>query len=163
MGSGAPLHIGVISDTHGLLRPSVLERFAGVHRILHAGDVGNPDILTQLETVAPVTAVCGNVDGFPLRERLPESRTLELGEIQAFLTHIGGRPAEMRALYPEIQGAGLVVFGHSHQPHQERHGPTLFFNPGSAGPRRFSLPVTVGLVEVQGSEVAAELIHLPDR
>jgi uncharacterized protein len=157
----ATLSIGLVSDTHGLLRPRVLELFDGVDHILHAGDVGREEILTELEAIAPVTAVWGNTDGWEIHHRVPEIARVQLGGIEAVVLHGHqfGSPTPDRAAgaYPD---ARLIVFGHSHVPLIERVGGTLVVNPGSAGPRRFQLPTTVALAEVSGSEVTARLVHL---
>jgi putative phosphoesterase len=145
----AQLRIGVISDTHGLLRPEVFHAFEGVDHILHAGDIGDEDVLIELRAIAPVTAVAGNVDGFRCGDAREEAR-VELGGLRFYLTHILDRPARPR---PEVrealreQAADVVVFGHSHLPHDERRDGVWFFNPASAGPRRFDYPVSVGFFE----------------
>jgi putative phosphoesterase len=154
--------VGVISDTHGLLRPQVFDLFQDVETILHAGDIGDQDVLSELRSLAPVQAVCGNTDGFPITEQFPPHRSFQLEEVKVFLTHIGGSPQQMRSLYPEIQKSDLVIFGHSHKPLQVQDGGTLFFNPGSAGPARFSLPVTLGKIEIRKSEVFAEIVEIPE-
>lgn len=155
------MKIGIISDTHGLLRPQVFEVFQGVEHILHAGDVGDPDILTELEAIAPVTAVWGNVDGFEIRKRVPEVARLELEGVRIAVVHgmqFGSpTPRKVAAAYPD---AGLVVFGHSHRPLIETTGPALAVNPGSAGPRRFKDPVTVAIAEIAEGRVQARLIDL---
>lgn len=157
------MRIGLISDTHGLLRGEVFDVFAGVDHVIHAGDVGDPDILTELEAIAPVTAVWGNVDGWELRARLPEVARLELDGVRIAVLHgqqLGSpSPAKAAAAHPD---AGLVVFGHSHRPVIEQVGPTLAVNPGSAGPRRFRDPVTVAIAEIEGGAVRAELVNLLD-
>lgn len=153
--------IGVISDTHGLLRPQVFEKLDGADTLIHAGDIGAPEVLTELEAIAPVYAVYGNTDHFPLIETLPETRLLEMSGVSIFITHIGGKPKEMRSRYREIDRARIVIFGHSHKPLQLEENNTLFFNPGSAGPRRFSLPVTVGKLYLEGSNISSEIIPLP--
>ena len=154
--------VGVISDTHGLLRPQVFDLFQDVDTIIHAGDIGDQDILSELRTVAPVQAVYGNTDGFPLAEQFPPQKSFQLEEVKVFLTHIGGSPQQMRSLYPEIEESDLVIFGHSHQPLHIEDGGTLFFNPGSAGPVRFSLPVTLGKIEIRKSEISAEIVEIYD-
>lgn len=152
--------IGVISDTHGLLRPEVFETFSEVDWILHAGDVGEEEILKDLASLAPVEAVYGNTDRFPLLEKLPEKRILELEGFRIFLTHIGGDPDEMKNRFPEIRESDAVIFGHSHHPSRHREGKTLFFNPGSAGPRRFRLPVTVGLLTLAEGTMKAKIVPI---
>lgn len=155
------MKIGIISDTHGLLRAQVFEVFEGVEHILHAGDVGDPDILTALEAVAPVTAVWGNVDGWEVRARVPEVARLELAGVPIAILHgmqLGSpTPQKAAAAHPD---AGLVVFGHSHRPVIHQVGPTLAVNPGSAGPRRFKDLVTVAIAEIDGGTVRANLIDL---
>jgi uncharacterized protein len=152
--------IGVISDTHGLLRPEVFQLFEGVELIIHAGDIGSPELLDELGAIAPVKAVYGNTDRFPLPERLPERLWLQLEQVSVFVTHVGGRPAAMKTKYPEIRNANLVVFGHSHRPLLAEDGAITFFNPGAAGHRRFTLPITVGLLEIQGASIQARLVEL---
>ena len=155
------MKIGIISDTHGLLRAQVFAAFEGVEHILHAGDVGDPDILTELAAIAPVTAVWGNVDGMEIRARVPEVARLELGGVRIAIVHgmqFGSpTPQKVAAAHPD---AGLVVFGHSHRPLIQQIGPTLAVNPGSAGPRRFKDPVTVAIAEIENGTVEARLIPL---
>jgi uncharacterized protein len=155
------MKIGIISDTHGLLRANVFEAFEGVEHILHAGDVGDPDILVELAALAPVTAVWGNVDGTEIRARVPEVARLELGGVRIVVIHgmqFGSpTPQKVAAAHPD---AGLVVFGHSHRPLIQQVGPTLAVNPGSAGPRRFKDPVTVAVAEIENGSVEARLIPL---
>lgn len=158
------MKIGIISDTHGLLRAQVFDAFAGVEHVLHAGDVGDPDILVELAAIAPVTAVWGNVDGMDLRGRIPEVARLELGGVRIAIVHgmqFGSpTPQRVAAAHPD---AGLVVFGHSHRPLIQQVGPTLAVNPGSAGPRRFKDPVTVAVAEIEDGSVQARLIDLIPR
>ncbi len=154
--------IGVISDTHGLLRPEVFTVFEDVDLILHAGDVGREEILVDLSSLAPVVAVTGNVDGFALAERLPESRTVDAEQIKIFMTHICGSPSRLRTQFQLAREADVVIFGHTHKPVAEDHFGALFFNPGSAGPRRFRLPVTVGRLRVDGQQVSSEIVTLLD-
>lgn len=143
------VRIGLISDTHGQLRPEILEHFRNVELILHAGDVGEEDILAELETIAPVHAVVGNTDGFPLAGRLPELQVLDLEERRVVVTHghqVGfPSPALLRAAHP---GADIIIYGHTHKPLIDREGGTLVVNPGAAGPRRFKLRPSVGLLEL---------------
>jgi uncharacterized protein len=154
------VRIGVISDTHNLLRPQVLDLFREVDCIIHAGDIGSPDILSRLRAIAPVYAVYGNCDRFPLTEELRDRELLYLADLQIFLTHIGGRPQEMQRFYSETRGCDLVIFGHSHKAlHLEKDG-VVFFNPGAAGPRRFRLPVTVGTIEVKNRQISAQIIQI---
>src|SRR5687768_8611706 len=155
------MNIGIISDTHGLLRAQVFQAFEGVDHILHAGDVGDPDILVELAAIAPVTAVWGNVDGTEIRARVPEVARLELGGVRIAIVHgmqFGSpTPQKVAAAHPD---SGLVVFGHSHGPLVQQVGPTLAVNPGSAGPRRFKDPVTVAIAEIENGTVEARLIPL---
>jgi uncharacterized protein len=157
------MRIGLISDTHGLLRPQVFDAFRGVEHILHAGDVGATKILDALEAIAPVTAVFGNTDGWEVRARVPEVAHVELGGIAAVVLHghlLRAATAEhAAAAHPD---AGLVVFGHSHRPGIHEVGGVLTVNPGSAGPRRFRDPVTVALAEIADGTVRAELVPLLD-
>lgn len=158
------MKIGIISDTHGLLRPQVFDVFEGVEHILHAGDVGDPDILVELAALAPLSAVWGNVDGREIRARVPEVARLELEGVRIAVVHgmqFGSpRPPRVAAAYPD---AGLVVFGHSHRPLIQQVGPALAVNPGSAGPRRFKDPVTVAIAEIENGKVQARLIDLVPR
>jgi uncharacterized protein len=153
------LRLGVISDTHGLLRPEALRALRGSERIVHAGDIGSPEILAALRRIAPVTAVRGNNDRGAWARRLPETRVLRLAGVRLFLIH------DLHALPVDPRPAGIqvVIAGHSHQPRVERRGGVLYFNPGSAGPRRFRLPVTVGRLIIRDGRVRSRLIHLAAR
>ena len=158
------MKIGIISDTHGLLRSQVFDVFAGVEHIIHAGDVGPAVILTELEAIAPVTAVWGNTDGFEIRKRVPEVAHVELGGVPVVVLHgmqLGSPTPEKAAA--SYGGAGLIVFGHSHRPVIRTVGQTLAVNPGSAGPVRFRDPVTVALAEIVGGAVTARLVELDPR
>lgn len=154
--------VGVISDTHNLLRPQVFKALSGADCIIHAGDIGAIDILRELQNIAPVHAVYGNCDRFPLTEQLKDRERLEIGKLTAFVTHIGSKPKEMHRFYPEMAGADLVVFGHSHRALHVVESGVTFFNPGSAGPRRFSFPATVGRIEISGRDIRAQIIELTD-
>jgi putative phosphoesterase len=155
------MRIGIIADTHGLRRPEVFDVFAGVEHILHAGDVGPVELLDELEAIAPVTAVWGNTDGWDVRRRVKEIAEIELGGVRVVVMHgmqLGSpTPEKVAAAYP---GAGLVVFGHSHQPVIRQVGPTLAVNPGSAGRQRFRDPISVALAEIEGGTVTAHLVDL---
>ncbi len=151
----AALEVGVISDTHGLLRPEALEVLAGSHVILHAGDVGGRHVLEELGQIAPVLAVRGNTDGGWAR-LLPERRRLELGGLPTLLLHDRG----LVGMDPAAEGLALVVFGHSHRPLEERRRGVLWFNPGSAGPRRFRLPVSVGRLLIEDGRARSRLTTL---
>lgn len=142
--------IGVISDTHGLLRPEVFDAFEGVARILHAGDVGDPAILADLSSIAPVTAVWGNVDGFAVRERAAETASGAIGGLWWAMAHGHREQPAYERLLERFPQAGLVIHGHSHVPALSRVGSTLLLNPGAAGPKRFDLPASVALVEPRG-------------
>ncbi|HSZ62894.1 MAG TPA: metallophosphoesterase family protein [Terriglobales bacterium] len=148
--------IGVISDTHGLLRPQAVEALRGSDRILHAGDVGAPDILEALKQIAPVTAIRGNVDTEPWASTLALTEVVEASRISIYMLH----DLAQLDLKPEAAGFRVIVYGHSHKPKIEEKNGVLFFNPGSAGPRRFSLPVSVGRLMIAGGGVRAELIDL---
>ena len=151
-----PIQIGVISDTHGLLRPEALARLRGSEHIIHAGDVGAPEILETLAAIAPLTAIRGNVDQAAWARTLAETEILEIGGISIYVLHDLGR----LDLKPGAAGFQVVLSGHSHVPKQEmRHG-VLYFNPGSAGPRRFKLPVTVGRLTVEGGNIRGEIVAL---
>jgi putative phosphoesterase len=133
------LRIGVISDTHGLLRPEAVAALAGTDHILHAGDVGDETILDQLRAIAPVTAIRGNIDTGGLCARLPATEVVELGDVTIYMLH---SIADLD-LNPASVGFAAVVSGHTHKALVEQRAGVLYFNPGSAGPRRFSLPVTL--------------------
>jgi len=148
--------IGVISDTHGLLRPEAVEALAGADHVLHAGDIGAPEILLALARIAPVTAIRGNVDTEAWARRLPENEAVEMGGVTIYMLHDLGR----LDLKPEAAGMRVVVYGHSHQPTIEEKKGVLYFNPGSAGPRRFKLPVSVGKLAIEKGKVHGELIEL---
>jgi putative phosphoesterase len=147
--------IGVISDTHGLLRPEALVALAEVEHILHAGDVGDAKILDALREIAPVTAVRGNVDTSGPCAELPGTEAVELGGVLFYMVH----SVHWMDIKPAAAGVGVVVSGHSHKPGIETREGVLYVNPGSAGPRRFTLPVTVALVTVNGG-VAARIVDL---
>jgi putative phosphoesterase len=152
-----PILIGVISDTHGLLRAEAIEAMRGSEQIIHAGDVGSPEILEQLAAVAPVTAVRGNIDKEDSLRKLPETQVLELGGISMYVLH----DLTELDLKPKAAGFAVVVSGHSHVPKQETRDGVLYFNPGSAGPRRFKLPVSVGRLIVEDGRVRGEIWQLP--
>lgn len=148
--------VGLISDTHGLLRPEALELLRGSDHIIHAGDVGAPPILAELSRLAPVTAVRGNIDTADWARVLPHSSVLTLGGFAILTIH------DVAELGPDPAPAGIrvVVAGHSHKPRIERRGAVLFVNPGSAGRRRFSLPTSAGRLRVTADAVTAELFEL---
>jgi len=148
--------IGVISDTHGLLRPEALDALRGVDRILHAGDVGSPAVLEALARVAPLTAVRGNNDHGPWADALPLTAVVEAPGALIYMLH----DANELDLDPRAAGMRVVVAGHSHKPGQHERDGVLYFNPGSAGPRRFKLPIAVGRLVVDEAGVRAEIVHL---
>lgn len=150
------MKIGVISDTHGLLRPEALDALRGSQHIIHAGDVGDPAILAKLEEIAPLTAVRGNVDYGEWAQKLPETNLVEIEGVSIYVLHILDR----LDLKPEAAGFSAVIYGHSHVPKQEIKNGVLYFNPGSAGPKRFSLPICIGRLMVENGKLKAELLQL---
>jgi uncharacterized protein len=154
--SASSLTIGVISDTHGLLRPEAIAALAGVDHILHAGDVGDPAILTRLRAIAPLTAIRGNVDTSGLCATLPATEAVELAGQLFYLVH----SLDDLDLDPRAAGIAAIVSGHSHRAKiEQRHG-VLYLNPGSAGPRRFDLPITVAKVIVTADALHASIVPL---
>ena len=148
--------IGVISDTHGLLRPEAIAALRGSDHIIHAGDVGSPEILEKLAAIAPVTAVRGNIDKAVWSRKLPETAGRERGGVCSYVLH----DLAQLDLKPKAAGFAAVISGHSHVPKQEVREGVLCFNPGSAGPRRFKLPVSVGKIILEDGGVRGELVHL---
>jgi putative phosphoesterase len=148
--------IGVISDTHGLLRPEALVALAEAEHILHAGDVGNVEILDELRKIAPVTAIRGNVDVYGECAKLPATEMVELGGRFFYLVH----SVHDLDIVPQAARVDVVVSGHSHKPLIDRKDGVLYLNPGSAGPRRFDLPVSVALVTVGAGGVEARVVGL---
>ena len=146
--------VGVISDTHGLLRPEAVAALQGVDAILHAGDIGAPEVIHELERIAPVKAIRGNVDTDLWASVFPVTLTIELGGREFHLIH-----NEAELMKPPV-GVAAVVFGHSHKAAVEDRGGVLYFNPGSAGPRRFRLPVTVGKIRIVDGELRPGIIEL---
>ena len=157
------MRLGIISDTHGMLRPEVFAAFRNVDHILHAGDIGSPDILTELETLAPVLAVYGNTDGFDIRGRLPQVIETELEGFRIAMTHgdqFGSpTPQDLNRQFP---AAEILIYGHTHRPMVEIVDVVVTaMNPGSAGPERFGLPATVGIMDMEsGIPPAAKLVPL---
>jgi putative phosphoesterase len=151
-----PLRIAVLSDTHGLLRPELAPRLAGVHHILHAGDVGDPAILDELRKIAPVTAIRGNIDRSGPCSELPVTEVIELGGCLVYMLH---RLDELD-LKPANAGIGIVIFGHTHQPSVFQKEGVLYLNPGSIGPRRFSLPISYAILQITDGIPTAELFTL---
>lgn len=148
--------VGVISDTHGLLRPEALEALQGSDVIIHAGDVGEAAILDRLGEIAPVRAVRGNVDRGTWAQALPATEVVQVGEALLYVLHDVGE----LDLDPVAAGFHAVIFGHSHRPESEVRNGVLYLNPGSAGPRRFTLPVSVAKVGVKGTLLAPVLVTL---
>jgi putative phosphoesterase len=151
-----PVIIGVISDTHGLLRPEALAALRGSQFIIHAGDIGDPQILDRLSEIAPVTAVRGNVDGDAWARKIPATNVLAVGDVSIYVLH----NIQALDLKPEAANFAAVIYGHSHTPKQELQKGVLYFNPGSAGPRRFRLPVSVGRLRIEAGKVDAKLLIL---
>jgi putative phosphoesterase len=148
--------IGVISDTHGLLRPEAVKALKGVDLILHAGDIGNPEVLQALSEIAPVTAVRGNNDKGAWADGLPVWEVMDVGPVFIYMIH-DVKEMDMKLSAAEFQ---VVVSGHSHKPLIEERNGILFVNPGSAGPRRFSLPVSVATLQIDGDKLSAKLMQL---
>ena len=148
--------VGVISDTHGLVRPEAVDALTGSALIIHAGDVGRPEVLEELGRVAPVVAVRGNNDRGAWAEALAEYEAFEVNKAFVYVLH----DLKELDLAPAAAGFRVVVSGHSHQPLAEERRGVLYLNPGSAGPRRFKLPVTVARLKMNGEDVNAEIIHL---
>jgi uncharacterized protein len=155
---GRALTVGVISDTHGLLRPEALAALRGADHILHAGDIGAPEILAGLRAIAPVTAVRGNNDGAAWARDIPETAIAELGGARIYLLH----DLHLLDLDPRAAGFAVVVSGHSHRPSAEERDGVLYFNPGSAGPRRFTLPIALGRLTIPpgGQAIRPEITTL---
>jgi putative phosphoesterase len=141
-----------------LLRPEALAALRGSEHIIHAGDVGGPEILDELRALARVTAICGNIDKGEWARRLPETEVVEFGGISIYVLH----DLAQLDLKPAAAGFRVLIYGHSHIPKQETRGRVLYFNPGSAGPRRFKLPVTVGRLTLEGGTVRAEIVKILD-
>ena len=147
--------IGVVSDTHGLLRPEVLNAFKGVSLILHAGDIGTLDVLNELQKLASVVAVRGNNDHGPWAEAIPEREIIPAGAVTIYMLH------DVKTMkLPAKPAFQVVISGHSHKPSINHRDGILFLNPGSAGPRRFKLPISIAKLRITGSFAEAELIEL---
>jgi len=154
--SARPLRVGLISDTHGLLRPEARAFLQGSDCIVHAGDICGPEVLAELARIAPLVAVKGNCDRGPWAERLPETGSLRVG---GHLLHVIHNLGQLE-FEPATQGIRVVVSGHSHQPRVEERGGGLFINPGSAGPCRFSLPVSIGELVISGNRVSGRTVAI---
>jgi len=151
-----PREVGVISDTHGLVRPEALAALRGVERIVHAGDVGSPDVLARLREIAPVSAVRGNNDRGPWADALPLSDVVEIGDVSLYVLH----DLHELDLEPHAAGFAAVISGHSHQPRVDTKHGVLYLNPGSAGPRRFTLPICLARLTIDGTRLSARLVTL---
>ena len=150
------MRVGLISDTHGLLRPEALDFLRGSDHIVHAGDITGPEILAPLAAIAPLTVVRGNNDRGPWARDLPETAVLRLGPVSIYVIH----DLKELPLDPAREGMRVVVSGHSHKPVCKERGDVLYINPGSAGRRRFTLPISVGELLVEGARVSARLVSL---
>jgi putative phosphoesterase len=150
------MRIGIISDTHGLLRPEAQRALLGVELIIHAGDVGAPEILTRLKGIAPVFAIRGNVDVQPWAQELPLAAVVQTDGLTFYVLH-NLRDLDLK---PQAAGFDAVISGHTHQPEQHYDTGVLYLNPGSAGPRRFNLPVTLALLEISRKPWKAEIVPL---
>jgi putative phosphoesterase len=148
--------IGVISDTHGLLRPEAVELLRGSEHIIHAGDIGAVEIIPELAKIAPVTAIRGNVDTQAWARIFEETEVVELGGLYLYVIH----DASALDLNPKAAGFAAVISGHSHKPKLEVKDGVLYFNPGSAGPRRFKLPISVGRLTIVDGKVSAEILEI---
>jgi uncharacterized protein len=148
--------VGVISDTHGLMRPQALDALRDADVIIHAGDVGTPDILEQLRAIAPVFAVRGNVDAQPWAESLPDTQIVSAGAHKCYVLH----DLSQLSIDPVQAGIAAVIYGHSHIPKISMRNGVLFLNPGSAGPRRFILPVSLALLSVSDGRIEPSIVHL---
>ncbi|EWC41411.1 YfcE family phosphodiesterase [Pseudomonas stutzeri] len=150
------MRIGLISDTHGLLRPEALAALRGCQRIIHAGDIGKPAVLDGLRAIAPLEAIRGNIDGDDWALPLPERLDLHIGGLTLHVLH----NLKQLDIDPRVAGIDVVIAGHSHKPKVERRDGVLYINPGSAGPRRFSLPISLALLELNDGDAQVELISL---
>jgi putative phosphoesterase len=141
-----------------MLRPEIAAAFTGIDLIIHAGDIGSSLVMMELNKIAPVTAVCGNTDKALWVQELPASEVVTVGDVQLYVLH---NLSELD-IDPAAAGFAAVIYGHTHQQKQETHGGVLYFNPGSAGPRRYSLPASVGLITIENSCIRGEIIPLPE-
>jgi uncharacterized protein len=150
------VRVGLVSDTHGLMRPEAIAALKGSDLIIHAGDIGSPHVLERLRELAPTHAVRGNIDTEPWAMAIPECEIVRVGGQRLFVLH----DISELSIDPMREGYGAVIFGHSHRPSAEIRDGVLFVNPGSAGPRRFRLPVTVASIVVSGGNMSPEFITL---
>lgn len=152
----ASVRAGLISDTHGLLRPQALAALRGCDHIIHGGDIGNEAILQQLRAIAPLTVVRGNNDIGEWAHGINETELIELAGVKIYVVH----DVKQLAIDPVVEGIAVVVSGHSHKPRAEQRGGVLYVNPGSAGPRRFKLPVSVGELVIESGNVTTRFVEL---
>jgi putative phosphoesterase len=150
--------LGLISDTHSRIRPSALEALRGCDLILHAGDIGALEVITALKKIAPVHAIHGNIDREPLARKFPPTEVVEFAGLSIYMLH----NLQALDLDPRAAGFAAVIHGHSHKPEYYFKNGVLYFNPGSAGPRRFSLPISVGKIRIENGELLPEIIFLED-
>ncbi|MGJ4993806.1 metallophosphoesterase family protein [Bradyrhizobium sp. HKCCYLS3077] len=148
------MRIGIISDTHGLLRPEAKQRLGGADHIIHAGDIGRPEIIDHLRAIAPVTAIRGNIDSEEWAKAYPATQTVELGGRRFHVVH----DVHDLTIDPAAEGIDMVIFGHSHRARIETRDGVVYLNPGSAGPRRFKLPITLATLDISPGSLSP-LIH----
>lgn len=148
--------IGVISDTHGLIRPEALRALRGAELIIHAGDIGKPDVIETLKSIAPVVAIRGNNDREKWARKFPETAVVEVGKVRIYVIH----NVNELEIDPATAGFRAVISGHSHRPSVLRRGGVLFLNPGSAGPRRFKLPIAVARLRIKGESASSRILEL---
>ena len=156
MANPSRIVVGVIADTHGLLRPEALAALRGSDVVIHAGDVGDSEILDRLREIAPTFTVRGNIDTSPWAQTLPLTEIVEVGRARFYVLH----NLMDLDLDPKAAGFSVVISGHTHRPHAQVRKDVLYLNPGSAGPRRFTLPISVARIEVNGSHISHEIIEL---
>jgi len=156
--SGNYLTVGLISDTHGLLRPSAVEALQHSDLIVHAGDIDTPEVLHDLSAIAPVYPVRGNMDRNPVKGNLPTYDIVEAGEVSIYVIH----DLYKMDLNPAAAGCEVVVYGHSHRPKINDKDDVLYINPGSAGPRRFTLPISVGMLKINGKKIMPRIINIAE-
>ena len=148
--------IGVISDTHGLVRPEALRALKGADLVIHAGDIGNAEVIETLQSISPVVAIRGNIDQGEWARGFPETEVVEVEQTLIYVLH----DLNTLDLDPAKSGFGAVISGHSHQPRITHHSGVMFVNPGSAGPRRFRLPMAVARLQINGSSIHSEIVEL---
>ena len=150
------MRIGIISDTHGLLRPEALAALQGCEHIIHAGDIGKPEVLNRLRELAPLDAIRGNVDSGDWATAIPETLDLQIGGLRIYVTH----DVKTIGIDPVAEQVDVVIAGHSHQPKIEQVHGVLYLNPGSAGRRRFKLPISLALLDIEDGQPRAQLVTL---